>query len=102
MKKEIEQFITKGIRSKIDNYALQKIIWIIEEAKLKTDDLVIIQLSKCPHCSKQRVLILGEEDGECFFCEKPIDEEIIVYQVEDKKQIICLESEAEELINKHS
>ena len=46
--------------------------------------------------------MLGDENGECFFCEKPVDQEVIVYQVEENKQIICLKSEAEELINKSS
>lgn len=100
MRNQNEQHITKGIREQVDNYALQKILFMIEDSKIKTDDLVVIQLGKCPHCSKQRISMLGDENGECFFCEKPVDQEVIVYQVEENKQIICLKSEAEELINK--
>lgn len=98
MKNQKEQHITKGIRSEIDNYALQKILFMIEDAKLKVDELVKINLGKCPHCSKQRIALEADEAGECFFCEKPVDQVVIVYQVEENKQLICLESEAEELI----
>lgn len=98
MKKEIEQHITKGIREQVDNYVLQKILFMVEEAKLKTDELIKLNLGKCPHCSKQRISLENDEAGECFFCEKPVDQVIIVYQVEENKQLICLESEAEALI----
>ena len=98
MKNQAEQHITKGIKETIDNYALQKILFMIDGAKVKKDELIKIKLGKCPHCSKQRISLENDEAGECFFCEKPVDQVVIVYQLEENKQLICLESEAEELV----
>lgn len=114
MGKEIEQSLSKKARKEIDNLALQVMLMMISKAKMKEDDMLEIQLSKCPHCSKQRIFIkdveedVDEEESfeaeQCFYCENPVDTEIIIYQFKNKnneqEQIICLKSEAEELVKK--
>ena len=101
----IEQRASKGVTQKIDNIVLQTLLKMTKEAKLKNDELVVFQLNACPHCEKQRILLEGVDDdsdmenGICIFSEKQVDERVVVYQYETNKQIICLESEAEELIN---
>lgn len=98
-KEKMEQFITNGIRNGVDNLVLQNLLKSIDEAKLHKDDLVKFILNKCPFSNKQRFVLEGnDEDAICMFCEKPTDENVLVYQVEQNKQIICLESEAENLI----
>lgn len=101
----IEQRASNGVLEKVDNYVLQVIIQMIKDTDIKTDEIKTFKLGACTHCSKQRVFVEDsvKEDyvGErCVFCEKPVDETILVYQYEIGKQLICLESEAEELVNK--
>lgn len=107
MQKDINQFISKGVKEKVDNFALQGIIKLIEENKLGIDDLYHINLGVCEFCNKQFIGL--EFNGEklfnrelCVNCEKPIRERLVVYtyidvEAAEVKQIICLESEAEEL-----
>ena len=109
MKQDIIQYISKGVEKKVDNIALQAIIKVIEENKPVVDDVLYIRLGVCTFCNKQfiGVEIEGKPkfNGEtCINCDKPIDEKLVVYTyAEDTevKQIICLESEAEELTNKY-
>lgn len=105
-----EQLASKGITDQVDNMILQTILKMIEEAKLKDEEMLMIQLNICPFCGKQHILVKDVEDNEeecgagiCVICEKPVDANVIVYQFKkDGKdsQIICLESEAEEIVKK--
>ena len=98
----IEQRASNGILERIDNYVLQVILQMIPN--MKTDELKTFKLGACPFNDKQRIMIENSEDEEsdcerCVFCEKPVNETVLVFQYEDGKQLICLESEAEELMN---
>lgn len=101
----VEQSISPGIREKIDNYVLQMLLKMVKDAGLRFDDMFSFKLNKCPHCQKQRIYLEAAEDEEydnemCVFCEKPVDERVVVFESERNKQFICLESEAEELLKK--
>ena len=102
MSKElIEQSISKGIREKIDNFALQQLISITKEAKLKKDDLVVFRFGVCPFNNKQYIAYDNkdkETEEKCFFCEKPVNEEVVAYMMDERQLIYCLLSEAEELV----
>lgn len=109
MQKDINQFISKGVKEKVDNLALQGIIKLIEENKLGVEELYHINLGVCEFCNKQFIGL--EFEGEklfnrdlCVNCDKPIRERLVVYTyMEDTEveQIICLESEAEEVTKKY-
>ena len=102
----IEQRASKGVTENVDNIVLQMILKMTKEAKLKNDELVVFQLNACPHCEKQSIFLEDVDDdsdmenGICIFAEKQVDTRVVVYQYEPNKQIICLESEAEELMQK--
>lgn len=112
---EINQIASKGVTGLIDNLILQSILKLIEEAKLKDEDMLLIQLDKCPFCTKQHILVKSEEIeiagkdnedvGVCVICSKPVDAKVLVYQFklnDTETQIICLESEAEEMLKEHN
>lgn len=109
MKQDINQWISKGVEKMVDNIALQAVLKVIEENKPGVEDMLYIRLGVCTFCNKQFIGI--EIDGKqkfngetCINCENPIDEKLIVYTyAEDTevKQIICLESEAEEVTKKY-
>lgn len=103
MAKKMNISVTKGITQNVDNYALQKVLMALEKTKIKLDELLRMQLNKCEFSQKQAVTIYNDDESvkesiECFFCEKPINESLIVYHYENDEIVICLESEAEELI----
>lgn len=108
MKQDINQYISKGVEKKVDNLALQAIIKLIEENKLGVEELYHINLGVCEFCNKQFIGL--EYDGEklfnkevCVNCDTPIRERLVVYTYmkdEEVEQIICLESEAEEVTEK--
>ena len=73
--------------------------------KIKSKDIMLnVRFNKCNFCDKQRIFIenmdgdeIEEDNEQCFFCEKPVDAELVIYTDNDK-QVICLMSEAEDLI----
>ena len=100
---KIEQRATQGVTSTVDNIALQVILGLLKGIRTK-DRLLVVKLNKCSHCEKQRIYIedmegeeIEEDNEQCFLCEKPVDAELVIYTDNDK-QVICLMSEAEDLI----
>ena len=99
--KDIEQRVSRGITSTVDNFVLQKIVQEVSKLKLKKDDLVSIELHVCPYNGKQIIMIQHEDADEiCSLCEKAVDVTLVVFQIEDNEQVWCLESEIEKLLNK--
>jgi len=108
--KEINQLASKGVREQIDGLVLQSILKMIEESKLKDEEMITFKLGKCPFCPKQHILVEKEENteneedtGVCVICSNPVDNIVVVYQFKkdgEDTQIICLDSEAEELVKK--
>ena len=107
---EINQIASKGVTEQVDNLILQAILRMIEEAKLKDEEMIAFQLNKCPFCQKQNIIVkdvetdeMNAEAGVCLICEKPTDNTVLVYQYNtgaETTQLICLESEAEDLVSK--
>lgn len=105
---ETSEMISKGFKENVDNMVLQGILKMLKAVKLKDEQLISIKLDCCPFNGKQRIYIENSEDAEydiekCVFCEKPVDNRVIVYKFnnnEESTTIICLEDEAEELIKK--
>ena len=98
---EVDQFASKGITQTLDNLVLQEVIRQALKLNLKEDDLVTADLGACPFSGKQRIMINHDNAEEtCMLCEKPVNTTIIIFQISRNEQLFCLESEAEELINK--
>ena len=101
-----EQVVTKGVLESIDNYTLQKILILVGNLKLKSNEMIELKLNKCSHCDKQRIYIVDNDrdtllDDVCFFTIKSSDAEVIIYNDSDtKKVVICLLKEAQDLVNK--
>lgn len=115
---KVNQHVSKGVTGTVDNMALQAIIKLVEESKLKNEQMLSFTLGSCPHCQKQYISMCnvettpeGEvEEMQCVFCEKPVDAKVIVYQFDGNGsgteisgiiQVICLEEEAEDLVKKY-
>lgn len=101
----IEQRASNGVLEKVDNFILQNILIMVKDTNIKNGEMKVFKLGACPFCSKQRIFIEDSENEDyvsekCVFCEKPVTETVLVYQYESGKQLICLESEAEALLEK--
>lgn len=95
---QVERRISKGfIQAEINDLALQKIIELIKHCHMKKDKLIKIKLSACNNGDKQRAVAYDEYDSLlkdiCFFCDDPKNVDLIAYEYEDNKQLICLEDE---------
>lgn len=98
-----EQKITNGFKETIDNLVLQAILGMIKDVSTKEGDMLEVHLNACPFCDKQRIVLVNAEteemeDNTCIFCEKAVDEEVLVYEYEKDKQVLCLKSEALDLL----
>lgn len=113
----INQHVSNGVTEKVDNMALQAIIGMVADRKLKNEQVLSFTLGACPHCSKQFISMRNYEapeedvdDLQCVFCDKPVDVKILVYQfdagntgkeISGTIQVICLEEEADDLTAKY-
>ena len=98
---EVEQLASKGITETLDNLVLQEVIKQALKLNLKEDELITADLGVCPFSEKQRIMINHDDTEErCMFCEKPVSTTIVIYQISSNQQLLCLESEAEDLVNK--
>lgn len=96
---EIEQIASKELIATIDNLVLQEIVSQSLKIGLKEDELVIADLGVCPFTDKQRIMLNHDRAEErCMYCENPVTTKVVVYQVEKKKQVLCLETEVEDMI----
>lgn len=106
----IIQGATKGMTDTVDNLVLQTLIKMTEEVKIKDEEMLRFQLNKCEFCSKQRIFFDSEDKENrenieiCMFCQKPVNEVVLVYQYTKEngevKQLYGLEKELEELMQK--
>lgn len=106
-KMTIEQRVTSAVTDLIDNLALQTVLSMVTKIKSK-DIMLSVKLNKCNICDKQRVFIedmdgeeIEEDTEQCFFCEKPVDADLVVCKfIADgiENHIICLQTEAESLL----
>ena len=104
--KEVVKYVSYGLLSKVDNYALQRMMQLVENSRMKEEDFYEVELRACPHEDKQLIFIKDIQDKECdnevcTWCSHPVDEQVISYKFADASgnlvQIFCLESEALEL-----
>lgn len=104
----IVQLATKGVTNTVDNVVLQRIIRMVEDAKIKNEEVLLFTLNYCTPCGRQRIFLEDREDVKetevCMFCCKPVDTTVIVFQYErangEITQLYGLVSEGEELIQK--
>lgn len=110
-KKDVVQYVSFGLLNKIDNFALQRMMQLVGNSRMKEEDFYEIELRACPHEEKQRIKVSNvHEDGfideECVWCEAPIDEQVYSYKYLDTDgsvvQLFCLESEGLALIGEES
>lgn len=104
------QYATKGMTDTVDNFVLQTLIKMAEDLKIKNEEMMFFQLNKCEFSGRQRIFFDSEENEDrediekCMFCQKPVNERVIVLQYvkEDGevKQVFGLERELEELMQK--
>lgn len=98
---EVEQLASEGITETLDNLVLQEVIKQALKLNLKEDELITADLGACPFSGKQRIMINHDDAEErCMFCEKPVSTTIVIYQISSNQQLLCLESEAEDLVEK--
>lgn len=103
----MEQLISYGVKSTVDNIVLQHIIKLVDATRIGNEKIAEIVLSKCDNCIKQYIRLdmpeqdINELDSQCVICAAPVDDKVLVYRFKDKDgtdtQLFCLESEAEAL-----
>ena len=96
---KIEQIASKELIATIDNLVLQEIVSQSLKIGLKEDELVTVDLGVCPFTDKQRIMLNHDRAEErCMYCENPVTTKVVVYQMEKTKQVLCLETEVEDMI----
>ena len=97
----LEQRVTPAVIGLIDNLALQTLLGMV--TKIKSKDIMLnVRFNKCSLCDKQRIFIenmdgdeIEEDNEQCFFCEKPVDVDLVAYKYvsnDMENQIICLQT----------